>query len=153
MEGMMNLMNSWQSKTDLIVHAAGILGGYAAMSYEKFILDLEMIGMLRRMEKGMGVSDEDFALDVIDNAGPGGEFLTQKHTFERCREELYSPQISKRGQLGSSDHQAELIASTTAEKERLLATYETPEWSPQILAQLGSIMTKNGLDFEACLQK
>ncbi len=150
-EGMMTLMNSWQSGTDLIVHSAGILSGYAAMSYEKFILDLEMIGMLRRIEKGIGVSDEDLAMDVIAAAGIGGQFLTQPHTFQKCRQELYSPRICKRGQLVDSDHQAELLGSAESEKNRLLASYIPPELTEEKKSALRTIMGDNGLDFDACL--
>jgi len=152
MEGMMTLMNSWQSGTDLIVHSAGILAGYAGMSYEKFILDLEMIGMLRRIENGIGVSRDDLALDVIAAAGIGGQFLTQQHTFQKCRKELYSPRICKRGQLGDSDHQAELLASIETEKNRLLASYEQPLLTKEKMIVLRRIMVENELDFNACLQ-
>ena len=153
MEGMMTLMNSWQCGTDLIVHAAGILAGYAAMSYEKFILDLEMLGMIRRIEKGMDISDEELALNVIADAGAGGQFLTHRHTFEKCREALYSPRISKRGPLHDADHHAELLISVEAEKKRLLNAYETPAISEEKMAALRKVMVTNGLDFDACLQK
>ena len=151
MEGMMTLMNSWQSGTDLIVHSAGILAGYAAMSYEKFILDIEMIGMLRRMERGIGVSEDELAQHVIAAAGIGGEFLTQPHTFQKCRQELYSPRISKRGQLIGGDHQAELISSTETEKNRLLSSYKLPELTEEKQNTLRAIMVDNGLDFDVCL--
>jgi len=151
MEGMMTLMNSWQCGTDLIIHSAGILSGYAAMSYEKFTLDLEMIGMLRRIEKGIGVSDEDLAMDVITAAGIGGQFLTQPHTFQKCRQELYSPRICKRGQLVNSDHQAELLGSVEAEKNRLLLSYKRPELTEEKQIALRTIMNDNGLDFDACV--
>ena len=151
MEGMMTLMNSWQSGTDLIVHSAGILSGYAAMSYEKFILDLEMIGMLRRVERGIGVSDEDLAMDVIAAAGIGGEFLTQPHTFQKCRQELYTPRICKRGQLGGGDHQAQLVGAAETEKNRLLASYTPPELTEEKKQALRMIMNDSGLDFDACL--
>ena len=151
MEGMMTLMNSWQSGTDLIVHSAGILSGYAAMSYEKFILDIEMIGMLRRIEKGIGVSNEDLAMDVISAAGIGGEFLTQPHTFQKCRQELYSPRISKRGQLISGDHQAELVGAAEVEKNRLLSSYMPPELTEEKKCALRTIMSDNGLNFDLCL--
>ena len=69
------------------------------------------------METGLDVSNEDFALDVIADADAGGQFLTHKHTFEKCREALYSPRISKRGQLCGTDHHAELLFSVEAEKK------------------------------------
>lgn len=59
---------------------------------------------------------------MIDAAGIGGEFLTQPHPFQKCRQELYSPRISKRGQLTKRDHQAELVNSTEIEKNRLLVS-------------------------------
>jgi trimethylamine---corrinoid protein Co-methyltransferase len=151
MEGMMTLMNSWQSGTDLIVHSAGILSGYAAMSYEKFIMDLEMIGMLRRVERGIGVSDEELALDVINAAGIGGQFLTQQHTFKKCRQELYAPRISKRGQLTGGEHQTELQEATKTEKNRLLESYRQPALSKEEQSALRAIMDENGLDFNNCL--
>ena len=51
--------------------------------------------MMRRFTDGMSLDAESLALDVIDQAGPGGDFLTAKHTLKHFRE-LWQPTLFSR---------------------------------------------------------
>jgi trimethylamine:corrinoid methyltransferase-like protein len=54
--------------------------------YAKLIMDAELIRMITRVVKGIDVSDGAVALDVIQQVGPGGEFVTHDHTYDHMRE-------------------------------------------------------------------
>jgi trimethylamine--corrinoid protein Co-methyltransferase len=95
-ESMMNLMAAQACGVNFVLHSAGILESYNCMSYEKFIIDDETCGMIKRMRKNYAVSKESLALDVIETVGPGGHFLDCDHTFEHFRTEFYQSSIASR---------------------------------------------------------
>jgi trimethylamine--corrinoid protein Co-methyltransferase len=71
-ESMMLLMAATTTGVSFVLHSAGILQYYMAMSYEKFIIDEEMCGMLKRYMAGFDMSDDEkMAFDVIEKVGPG----------------------------------------------------------------------------------
>jgi len=95
-ESMMNLMAARNSGLNFILHAAGALETINCVSYEKFIIDDEMVGMVKRIHRGVEVTRESLALEVIEETGPGGQFLDKSHTFDHCRVEFYLPRLSDR---------------------------------------------------------
>ena len=66
-----------QQRSRLHLHAAGILSSYLAFSYEKFVLDDEMCGMMRALAWGFPVDPGALAYDVIAAVGPGGNYLSE----------------------------------------------------------------------------
>lgn len=73
--------------------AAGLLGIDEIFSPIQMILDDEITGALVRISKGFDVNDESLALDVIDQVGPGGNFLDTGHTALHFRESLWQPTV------------------------------------------------------------
>ncbi len=69
---------------NMIFGAGGIDSGLA-FDYAKLIMDHECICNIRKMLEGVRVDNETMALDLIHEIGPGGTFLTHRHTFERTR--------------------------------------------------------------------
>lgn len=75
-----------------IHHAAGMLESMLAVSYEQFAIDNDINGMVLRALRGIAVNDDTLALDVIKAVGPGGNYLTQRHTLKYARSnEFYIP--------------------------------------------------------------
>jgi trimethylamine--corrinoid protein Co-methyltransferase len=77
--------------SNFIHHAAGMLENMSAVAAEQFVIDNDILGMAMRVVRGIEVSDETLALDVIDEVGPGGHYLMAKHTLRHMRSELYYP--------------------------------------------------------------
>jgi len=75
---------------------AGLLESNLVASYEQLMIDDEIIGTTERILDGMAFDEEAFALDVIDRVGPGGLYLSQRHTLDRFRREHYMPKMSDR---------------------------------------------------------
>lgn len=75
-----------------IHHAAGMLESMLTVAYEQFIIDNDINGMALRALQGIKVNDDTLALDVIKAVGPGGNYLTQRHTVKYARSnEFYIP--------------------------------------------------------------
>ncbi|UMZ75471.1 trimethylamine methyltransferase family protein [Natranaerofaba carboxydovora] len=95
-ESGMTLLGTVAADTDFILHAAGSLQFYNAMSYEKFIFDEDLCGTMKYIKKGLNIDEEKLAFDVIKEVGCCGEFLSNIHTFNHFREEFHFPKVSDR---------------------------------------------------------
>lgn len=112
-ESMMNLNTAQSCGVNIILHAAGALETINCVSYEKFIIDDEMAGMVKRISRGIEINSDSLAFDVIKSTGPGGQFLDKPHTFKYCRSEFYQARISDRS---SYDQWKKSGAATTYER-------------------------------------
>ena len=90
-----NLMAAMNG-ADLIHLAAGMLDSGNSISYEQFVIDNEIIGMIKRILAGIKVSEETLGLDVIEKVGPGGHYVMEDHTVEHMMEEFFYPNLSVR---------------------------------------------------------
>ncbi len=128
-ESMMSLLMAQASGINFVLHTAGILDTYNCMSYEKFIVDDEMCGMVKRIKKGFNVNESTLGLDVIKEVGPGGHFLDKDHTLEHFRGELYQPTISNRDDFDGWNAKGSLHCMDAANKKykEILESYVVPE--------------------------
>ncbi len=81
---------------NFIHDAAGLMEFALTMSYEKLVIDNDILGMVMRAVEGIRVDDETLAFDLIKQVGPGGNFVTAKHTRYFMRGEHYQPSLSDR---------------------------------------------------------
>ena len=127
LESMMNLWGAGVSRINFVLHAAGILESYNAMSYEKFIIDDEICGMLLRYLQGIDFSEEMFAYDVIKEVGPGGHFLYEDHTVENFRKEQRFPDVSNRDVYGMwAVSKPDIVQVAHDRWQSILDSYEPP---------------------------
>ncbi len=132
-ESMMTLMAAGVAGINYVLHTAGILQYYMAMSYEKFMVDDEIAGMVLRYLKGFDIDEDSLAVDVITKVGPGGHFLTQKHTKKTHKKEFRRVQLSDRGSYdawANDKFRAEDRASM--KWKEALQTYEAPALDPAV---------------------
>jgi trimethylamine--corrinoid protein Co-methyltransferase len=137
-ESMLGLLTAVNSGIDLVLHAAGILSSYLAFSYEKFVLDDEMCGMVRHFRRGIAVTPETLAYDVIANVGVGGNFLMEAHTVKRCRKEFWSPAVCDRGGLEAwmEGGRRDAVARGRQRWQKLLLEHEDPPLDAATARQL-----------------
>ncbi|MGD8658779.1 MAG: trimethylamine methyltransferase family protein [Desulfobacterales bacterium] len=143
-ESALALSTTIRSGANFILHACGILSSFLAMSYEKFIIDEELCGMLRRMIKPVDISDESIDLATIKEIGIGGEYLTHARTYERCRTEFFLPTLMNRQDYESWNLSGKKTLDETA-TERVagrLAAYEKPKIDPAIEQELSQYVAK-----------
>ncbi len=81
---------------NLIHDAAGFLEFCMTASYDKLVIDNEIIGMIMRAVEGIRVDNETLAFDLIKKTGPGGHFVSARHTRRHMRSEQYLPELSDR---------------------------------------------------------
>ena len=81
---------------NFIHDGAGLMEFALTVCYEKYVIDNEILGMVMRAVEGIRVDDETLAYDLIKEVGPGGNFITAKHTRRFMRREHYQPALSDR---------------------------------------------------------
>jgi len=128
-ESMMSLLMAQVSGINFVLHSAGILESYNSMSYEKFIMDDEICGMVKRIKKGYEVNSDTLSLDVIKETGPGGHFLDKDHTFKHFRTEFYQPGFFDRHNFDSwyAKGSPQCLEMANKRWKEVLNTYKVPE--------------------------
>ena len=79
-----------------LIHDVGFLEYALTGSLEMVALTDEVVGMVRRIIRGIEVTPETLAVDVIKRVGPGGHFLNEDHTLEHFRDQMWFPSILDR---------------------------------------------------------
>jgi trimethylamine--corrinoid protein Co-methyltransferase len=93
-ESMMSLWGAIMGGVNLIEHAAGWMEGGLTASFEKLILDAELLQGMREFLKPIAVDEAEMALGAIAEVGPGGHFFGVGHTLERFEHAFYEPMLS-----------------------------------------------------------
>jgi len=84
------------SGANYIHDIAGLMEADLTVSFEKMVVDNEILGMCRRVLQGIEVNDDTLAADLIIEKGPGEDYLDAEHTVRHMRGEFYAPTISNR---------------------------------------------------------
>ncbi|MCX7303262.1 MAG: trimethylamine methyltransferase family protein [Hyphomicrobiales bacterium] len=143
-ESVFSLWGAVQSGANFVLHSAGWLEGGLRCSYEKTILDIDLLQMVAEFLTPLDLSEDALAVDAIRSVGPGGHFFGTQHTQDRYKTAFYSPVISD---WRNFETWAEAGSPTAMEranrvwKERL-ATYEQPAMDPAIREELDAFVDK-----------
>jgi trimethylamine--corrinoid protein Co-methyltransferase len=147
-ESALALYTAARNGINVILHACGILGSYISMSFEKFMIDEEVCGMVRQMLKPIDITDESIDIDMIAKVGPGGQYLTNPKTFKLCRTEFFLPDLMARTNYDSWTASGKKKIHQLADDKvsQRLAKYEKPDIDPAIELELTEYVNnrKNG---------
>lgn len=127
-----------------LIHDVGFMEMAMSASLEQMIMGDEIIGMLRRLVAGVEVSDETLALDLIDEVGPGGNFITSEHTFNHFKNEIWEPTLMDRTNFKQWEQEGEKsMHKRLNEKAKAILNDHKPEPLPEsIVEKLDSILEK-----------
>ncbi len=93
-EALMTLLPTFLAGANWVMHSAGWLEGGLVAGYEKFIVDVELLQMLRAEFTPLEIDEESMAFGAHEEVGHGGHFLGAMHTMERFRTCFYRPLLS-----------------------------------------------------------
>ena len=93
-ESEMSLWGAVMGHANLILHSAGWMEGGLVASFEKMVLDAELIQHMVEFLKPLEVNDDTLGFDAIKDVGPGGHFFGTQHTLDRYETAFYSPMLS-----------------------------------------------------------
>jgi len=137
--------------TNFVLHAAGWLEGGLIAGYEKFILDLEVCGMMQRMAGGIDLGEEQFAWDAYAEVAPGSHFLGSQHTLRHYETAFYQHKIftmdnyEKWEAEGSRDS----LVRANARWKEMLAKYEAPALDDAKRAELENFVARRRREIQS----
>ncbi len=130
------------ANVNFVLHAAGWLEGGLIAGYEKFMLDLEMCGMMARQVEGVSLTEEDFAWDAYAEIPPGGHFLGAQHTLRHYDTAFFNHKAFTMDNYEKWEAEGSVDAYRRANGlyKDLLKTYEAPPIDPGLREQLDAFV-------------
>ena len=133
-----------------IISGCGMVDFESCLSFEKLVIDAEMIGMVKRFVKGIEVRDDPIALSVMRKSGHKGDFLSLPHTRKWYREEQYMPsEVIDRAAFESWKNRGAKSAFERARDrvEKLVATYQPTKITEELRQELRAITLRAAQTF------
>lgn len=134
-ETMQNLMMLMLSGVHVINECVGVLDSIMTTSYEKFIIDEEMISRVLRMMQGVDTSEKALSVDVIKEVGQTGSYMMHPNTFEHFRDR-WMPTVSDWGSYSDWEVKSEDVVVRANKKYK------------EVLRDAPESMIDNNLDNE-----
>ena len=143
-ESQMSLWGAVLGGANLIIHAAGWLEGGLTASFEKFIIDVEMLQGFAELFKPLTVDRAELALEAIQEVGPAGHFFGSPHTLERYQKAFYEPLLSDWRNYGAWQEAGAVDATRRANAiwKRKLAEFTPPPMDPAVREALAEYRAK-----------
>ena len=147
-ESEMSLWGAVMGHANLVNHAAGWLECGLTASFEKLVIDAEMLQMITEYLRPIVVNDDQLALDAIAEVGPGGHHFGTSHTLERYETAFYAPLLSNRQNYEAWAESGSIDISVRANAlwKQLLAEYEQPPLDPAIDEALVEYVEKRRIE-------
>jgi len=129
---------------NLVMHGAGWMEGGLVASLEKFVLDCDLIQMVKSFLQPLDLTRDALGLEAMGEVGPGGHFFGCAHTMARYQNAFYAPLISdwrnfEQWQSAGSPH-----ASDKAQVilKQVLDTYQKPAIDPAVEEELEAFVAR-----------
>lgn len=129
---------------NFVLHSAGWLEGGLVSSYEKLVMDADLLGMLQRFAEGVDTSENGQAMDAFHEVGPGQHYLGCDHTQRNFRTAFYQSKIADSNSYEQWIEDGSLDAAQRANKrfKMLLETYEPPHMDAATISELDSFIAQ-----------
>ena len=143
-ESQMSIWAAVMGHANMVYHAAGWMEGGLTASFEKFILDAEMLQMMAEVLSPLEVTEETLGLDAIREVGPGGHFFGAAHTLARYETAFYQPMLAdwRNFETWQEAGAASATERATAIWKSLLEAYEQPPLDPAVAEALEAFVAK-----------
>ena len=143
-ESEMSIWSAVMGGANLLYHGVGWLEGGLTASFEKFVLDAELLQMFSEMLRPIEVNEATLALDAIEAVQPGGHFFGSPHTMERYETAFYQPLLSDWRNYETWEEAGSPTATerATAIWKQLLKEYEQPPLDPAVAEELEAFVRR-----------
>jgi trimethylamine--corrinoid protein Co-methyltransferase len=126
-----------------IVHDVGFMDSGMQGSLQLIAMCNDWLGFIRAATAGVVVDDETLALDVVDELGPTGTYLSHDHTLRHYKEPYYSKLADKnpyavwmkRGGTTMEERAAKMV-------DEILASHQVTPLSPEVQAAIRHIVQR-----------
>ena len=143
-ESEMSIWAAVLGHADIVMHGAGWLEGGLCASFEKLILDAELLQMMAAFLEPLVVDEDSLGLEAIQDVGPGGHFFGTEHTLARYETAFYAPLLSDWRNFESWEEAGSPRAPERANKlyKEILAEYQPPPLDAAIAEELTAFVER-----------
>ena len=143
-ESQMSIWATVMGHCNLMLHGVGWLEGGLTASFEKMIIDAEMLQMMCAFLEPLEVNDATLGIEAMADVGPGGHFFGTAHTLERYENAFYAPMVSDWRNFETWEEHGSLSATQRANGiwKQMLADYEQPAMDQAIAEELDAFVAK-----------
>jgi trimethylamine--corrinoid protein Co-methyltransferase len=143
-ESVFSLWGAVMGGANLVMHGAGWMEGGLRASFEKLVVDADLLQMVAAFLDPVVVDDASLAVEAIAEVGPGGHFFGVQHTQDRFRDAFFAPMVSdwrsfeaweEAGSPTALDHASRLV-------RELLEAYERPAMPDEVAAELDDFVAR-----------
>jgi len=126
-----------------LIHDVGYVESGLTTSYEMLVAMYEIAGLVKRFMRGIDVTAETMALDLIEKVGPSGHFLAEDHTYQHFREN-WVPKLLDRSTRADWEDRGRLSLGDRASTEvrRILEEYHPKPLDSKVLAKLDAVVKR-----------
>ncbi|HOL17336.1 MAG TPA: trimethylamine methyltransferase family protein, partial [Bacillota bacterium] len=129
-----------------LIHDLGYIGVGMTSCLEHLLLCNETVGAVKHLLRGVAITPETLALDLIEKVGPGGHFLSEEHTARHFRREMYFPKVLNRnnydGWLAEGGKSFGERANEVVKE--ILAHHKPPALPPEREAEIRRVAARRG---------
>jgi trimethylamine--corrinoid protein Co-methyltransferase len=143
-ESVFSLWGAIMGGVNFLMHGAGWMEGGLHTSFEKMVLDADLLGMVAEFLKPVTVDEGELALEAVREVGPGGHYFGCAHTQARYRNAFFAPMISDWRNYESWREAGSPTAYDTANRlyKEKLAAFEAPPMEPAIREELEAFVAR-----------
>jgi trimethylamine:corrinoid methyltransferase-like protein len=124
------------SGANYIHDIAGLMESDLTVSYEKLVMDNEILGMCQRVLGGIEVSDETLATELMIEKGPGKDFMMEDHTLRHMRREFFVPELANRQKRDSMSADADALSRAKAVVDEIRSSPRNSRLSTSLRKEL-----------------
>jgi len=143
-ESQNSLFSVLSGHCNVVFHAAGWVEGGLSASFEKVLIDCEMIQQWMYYNRPLDLSEDELGLDAIREVGPNGHFFGCDHTQARYKDAFYSPFLSDWRNFEAWQEAGSIRTPERAHHlcKKILASFEPPPMDDAIREELEAFIAK-----------
>ena len=124
-----------------MIYGLGMLESGITFDYAQLVLDCEFARMIKHTVNGIPVNDDSLAVDVIDEIGPFGDFLSHAHTFNGMRNQSRPEIIDRRARgMWESDGATDGYTRALNKVRTIIETHEPEPLPEEVLLRMRAIV-------------
>ncbi len=133
----MSAMGGLVSGMDMF-NIGGLIDALKTFDFVKAVIDDEISQMMKRVKRGVSFNEEDLAVNLIKEIGPGGSYIVAKHTISRMKTEAVMTKMADRDPRTIWEKRGSTNIQTRAMKrvKDIMASNTTPLLSPEVEEKL-----------------
>jgi trimethylamine--corrinoid protein Co-methyltransferase len=136
-----------------IIYGSGSLEMGTTLDWAQLVMDNEFAGMIKHMVRGIPVTDETLAVDVIHEVGPLGDFISHEHTRMHMKTMQSQPKLidRRRREFWQQRGATDLAQRARDEAKYILKTHKPDPLPPEVISTLRSIV--EAAEADLCVPK